>query len=341
MSDPTREGSHALADRVVGVVGPRTTRYVGVGVGAIVGDEEATVGFGRVHTDGPPPDGHTSFQVGSVTKVVTALLLADAHHRREVALDQRLDTLLPGVAKHPLGRPITLVDLASHTAGLPRLPPGLWKQALRHSADPYAHLTRDDLVAALRRRPRRRAGRRPRYSNFGAGVLGQALEVATRRSYGDLVAERVAAPLGLRATGIEVDNTHGPVAQGHDRRGRPVPDWDMAALAGAGALRSTPRDLLRLLRAHLEPDGTPLADAIRTICEPRRRVSGPLRIGMGWHVLGRAHKPPRWWHNGGTGGFFSFVGFDPEARTAVAVLANSARSVDRIGTALLDDLERT
>lgn len=331
---PMRDVDEHLKACIVDVVGPRAGRYVGLAVAAVLADASAVVGFGRVRRDGPVPDDATSFQIGSVTKVVTALLLADAAHRGEVALDQRLDTLLPGTASNPDGPPITLVDLATHTSGLPRLPPGLWRSALRHRDDPYRDLSRDGLVAGLQRPPRRPAGGRPRYSNYGAGVLGHALEVATGRSYGDLVAERITGPLGMPGTGITAA-AGDAVAQGHTRRGRPTPDWDLGALAGAGALRSTPADLLRFLQAQLEPDTTELGEVIRTTHSPRHRVRGPLQVALGWHVMERPDGPPWWWHNGGTGGFFSHVAFDPRAGAAVAVLANSARSVDRLANDLL------
>ena len=333
-----RHADEQLTDRIVDLVGPRADRYVGLAVGAALGEATSCVGFGRTRDGEPSPDADTSFQIGSITKVVTALLLADAAHRGEVALDQRLDTLLPGAASHPDGPPITLVDLATHTAGLPRLPPGLWRTALRHRDDPYRDLTRDDLLAALRRRARRPAGGRPRYSNYGAGVLGNALEVATGHAFGDLVAERVTGPLGMSATGMSTDAGPGPVAWGHTRRGRPTPDWDLAALAGAGALRSTPADLLTFLRAQVLPDTTPLAEVIRTTQEPRHRVRGPLQVALGWHVMEQRDGPPWWWHNGGTGGFSSHVVFEPRTGAAVAVLANSARPVDRIATELLGSL---
>lgn len=333
-----RHTDEQLIDQIVDVVGARTGRYVGLAVGVALGDAIAVVGFGRIRDGGPAPDENTSFQIGSVTKVVTALLLADAADRGEVTLDQRLDTLVPGAASHPDGPPITLVDLATHTAGLPRLPPSLWRTALRHRDDPYRDVTRDDLAAALQRPPRRPTGGRPRYSNYGAGVLGHALEVATGQTFRDLVAERIAGPLGMPATSTTADTSPGPVASGHTRRGRPTPDWDLGALAGAGALRSTPADLLTFLRAQLAPDTTPLADAIRATQEPRHRLRGPLQIALGWHVMERPDGPPRWWHNGGTGGFFSHVAFEPRASAAVAVLANSARPVDRIASDLLGSL---
>lgn len=333
-----RHRDEQLTDRILDVVGARAGRYVGLAVGATLGDATAVVGFGRTRDGGPAPDEDTGFQIGSVTKVVTALLLADAAHRGEVALDQRLDTLLPGTASHPDGPSITLVDLATHTSGLPRLPSGLWRSALRHRDDPYRDLTSDDLVAALQRPSRRPPGGRPRYSNLGPGVLGHALEVATGLTFAELVAQRVTGPLGMSATDVASDAGRVSVASGHTRRGRSTPDWDLGGLAGAGALRSTPADLLTFLRAQLAPEATPLAAAMHTTQEPRHRLRGPMRVALGWLVVERPDGPTWWWHNGGTGGFSSHVAFEPQAGAAVAVLANSARSVDRLATDLLGAL---
>lgn len=307
-------------------------------MGALCAGRRATVGIGRTDDPGRQIDGDTSFQIGSITKVFTALLLADAVVRQEVALDRRLDTLIPGAANHPDGPAITLGDLAMHTAGLSRLPPGLWRQALRNRDNPYARFTTDDLVRCLGRPPRRPASQSSRYSNYGAGVLGEALQRGLHQSYQRLVADRITQPLGMDRTATHRPADGRNIAEGHSRRGRRVPDWQLPALAGAGALRSTTTDVLRFLGAHLEPHASPMADAIKLCTTPRRRVRGPLRIALGWHVLEGRLGPPMWWHNGGTGGFFSFVGFVPESLTAVSVLTNTARSVDRLGMTVLDEL---
>jgi serine-type D-Ala-D-Ala carboxypeptidase/endopeptidase len=268
--------------------------------------------------------------------VFTALLLADAVDRGEVALDQPLTSLFPGAASHPGGRPIQLADLASHTAGLPRLPPGLARMAWRSRHDPYAHFTVDHLQSALAVPPKRPPGGRPRYSNFGAGVLGEALARATGRPYPQLVHERIVEPLGLEDTRVEPDGSEDRLAVGHTRRGRATGDWHLPALAGAGALRSSVRDLLVFLRAHLDPRSTPLEAAVQLVLEERARISRPLAVGLGWHILDRQGGGRWWWHNGGTGGFRSFVGFDPASGRAVAVLANDTRSVDRMGQLMVE-----
>lgn len=315
---------------------------MGLAIGATAGNERVTVGVGRTAQRGDAPDNGTIFQIGSVTKVLTCLLLADAVLRGEVALDQPLATLIPETATHPSGRPITLEDLATHSSGLPRLPPGLARQALRNRQDPYASLTTTQLVAALARTPRRTPGTAVRYSNFGAGMLGEALSRAGGSSYESLVISRIAQPLGMHDTVVHGSaEQHGRRAVGHSRRRRPVPDWQLPAMPAAGALRSTMTDLLALLDAHLRPERSPMASAIRLAIEPRIAAGRRLRVGLGWHVLARKDAADWWWHNGGTGGYFSIVAVDPFNKAAVAVLTNTARSVDRLGMKILDHLTRT
>lgn len=330
-----QDGTH-LAEAIATIVGRRAARHVGLAVGVSVSGVRMTWGTGAAFEGGPMPDGNTSFQVGSVTKVFTALLLADAVRRGEVGLEQPLETIIPDVAKHPRGRPITLLDLATHTSGLPRLPPGLRRQALRNPDDPYTAFSTDHLEAALRRPPPRPPGGRVRYSNYGFGVLGEALCRVAGAGYDALVTDRIAQPLGLSDTATRFDGPDHRRAVGHARAGKPVPDWDMGALAGAGALRSTVVDLLAFLEVHLAAAASSLAAAVELVLPARVTGGRRIEVALGWHIIEQRTAGRCWWHNGGTGGFFSFVGFAPAGDVAVVVLSNTARSVDAVGIALLE-----
>ncbi|MCA1784242.1 MAG: beta-lactamase family protein [Intrasporangiaceae bacterium] len=332
--DPADTRYEELAARLEAATEKVRKRYVGIAVGALADGVKAEVGVGVTRTDGHAVHGQTSFQIGSVTKVFTALVLADAVHRGEVALDQRLDSIIPETASHPDGRPITLADLATHTAGLPRLPPGFQRQTLRNRKDPYAHFGADELIDALGRPPKRPPGR-VRYSNYGAGTLGEALTRALDAPFDELVAERITGPLGMRRTDSKLPSDADNGAEGHVAPGKPVPDWHFTGLAGAGALRSTLTDLLVFLDAHLHPTESPLAAAINLAMPPREQARGPMQTALGWHVRSNRDGTARWMHDGRTSGFASFVGFDPEAQTGVAVLANTSRPVGRLGTNLL------
>jgi CubicO group peptidase (beta-lactamase class C family) len=267
----------------------------------------------------------TIFQVGSVTKVFTALLLADMAERGEVRLSDPAARYLPGA--RDAADPVTLADLATHTSGLPRLPGGLFWSARLSPRDPYARYPESWFLRAARRALRTGSGGSPyAYSNFGYGLLGYLLGRAAGSDYETLVATRVCGPLGLAETTFEVPGLSRDLrAQGHTA-GRPVPDWRMRTLAGAGALYSTAADLARFLRACLAasdgsaPDG-PLAPAIRATLAPRQPVPGG-DIGLAWHHT--RHGDHRIiWHNGMTGGFSAMVALDPDRALGVAALANS------------------
>ncbi len=145
------------------------------------------------------------------------------------------------------------------------------------------------------------------------GLLGHVLALRAGMSYEELVAERITGPLGMTDTSIAVPAEKlAWFAQGHGRRGRPVPHWDLPSLAGAGALRSTALDPLRFLDAQLGSAPPGLAQAIRATHEPRASRRGQS-VGLGWMIMSDRDLPgPILWHDGGTGGFRSIAGFVAE-----------------------------
>jgi D-alanyl-D-alanine-carboxypeptidase/D-alanyl-D-alanine-endopeptidase len=212
---------------------------------------------------------------------------------------------------------------------------------LRDRHNPFAGLSDEDVRQGLARtRLRRRPGERARYSNLGAGLLGQALAAAAGQPYERLDAERVCLPLGMADTVVDpTGDQTARLAVGHTRRGRPVPPFRVPALPGAGALRSTAADMLRFLEANLDPAGTPLAAQLERIQRPRVRMGRGIEMGLGWLIV-RSPEPngPMLWHNGGTSGFRSFAAVLRDRGIAVVVLSNTARSVDRLGLQLVKAL---
>ncbi|MEU4584185.1 serine hydrolase domain-containing protein [Kitasatospora aureofaciens] len=340
-----------LASLVEQTAARLAARHVGVVVAGLAGGALEIHGAGRMGPGGGVPGAHTLFDIGSVTKVFTSLVLARLALDGAVGLDEPLAEVLHGPAAVPVrnGRPITLRHLATHTSGLPRLPRGMALRALLrpNQPDPYAHCTTERILSGLARtRLHSAPGRSFRYSNLGAGLLGMALAHRAGTGYDELVAREVCAPLGLADTCLRPGTEQSErLARGHAPGGRPVPSWDLAALPGMGGLRSTAADLAVLLRAQLaaerEPDA-PLAPAILLTRETRHRVNPFAWAHLGWlgHRLhAQQGRHLQLWHNGGTGGFSSFVAFDPEKQVGVVVLANTRRSVDPAGTALLRRLQ--
>ncbi len=313
--------------RIGDVYAPALRRVPGIVVGVLEDGRERVTALGSMQGQAEPD--RLCWEIGSITKVFTGLLLAEMSLRGEVGLDDPIGDHLPERVARRLpepGRQPRLSDLATHTASFPRLPLPLVRR-VRRSNDPYSSLTEDDVFACLgprTARPRRRT--RPRYSNFGMGLLGHLLARAAGRPYGDLVAERILTPLGLDSTGIGGCGAGVPTVEGF-RKGRPTPPWTFGALAGAGALRSTAGDLLAFCRACIHPPKGPLGAALRLAMTPARGGQGPLGgTGLGWQIrpIPLARRPSETvWHNGGTYGASSFLALDPVREVALVALGTA------------------
>lgn len=284
-------------------------------------------------------DSLTVFEMGSVSKALTGLLLADMVVRGELALDDEVRRYLPHGVRMPAGatRAITLLDLATHRSGLPRLPDNMMPL---DATNPYAAYDTSRLHAFLDSHElRREPGEAYEYTNLGAGLLGHVLALRAGRSFEDLVTERILQPLGM------LDTRHEPtpsmrqrLAVGHTAGGQPTANWQFNSLAGAGGWLSTPADMRRLADAMLQPPAGTLGDAFALAMRAHAETGPPqLRIGLGWHVLQRGDHPVPW-HNGQTGGYFAFIGADAEAGTAVAILAATSRPMDDLAFAILQRL---
>ncbi|MFI6482894.1 serine hydrolase domain-containing protein [Nonomuraea sp. NPDC050663] len=274
---------------------------------------------------GQAADETALFEIGSVTKVFTSLALATAVTRGELTLDTPLNDLLPEARLDG----VTLGQLATHTSGLPRLPKGLLPRAFLPMDDPYARFTRDVLLADL---PQPKESRGFKYSNLGAGLLGLALAEHAGTDYEGLIRKRVTGPLGMGDTVITpTPEQAGRTVSGHTRWGRRRPYWDLAALAGAGGLRSTAADLARFVRHQLDGDA-----AVELTHREHVTVNPRLSMGLAWlRMSAPGGRQTVLWHNGGTGGFRSFMAVVPERRVGVIVLTNSTRSADPAGMKLL------
>ena len=338
-------GPGVLDEAVERIAARHGKRHVGLVVGAVTSaGARFVVPVGRVRApDGPAPRADSLFEIGSVTKVFTALLLAEAVTRGELSLDTPLGDLLPGVdVPSRDGAVITVEHLATHTSGLPNnpmpLPAAVWAQWKARAGDPWEAIDRAALLSALGGMKLRRTPGigRIAYSNLGAGLLGHALvAAAAAHHYGELVRSRICDPLGMADTVLLPDPEQAErEAVGHRRRGRTTAHWEVAGLPGAGALRSTASDMLTFLHAQLRPDDTPLGPAI-ALTHAERRPGQRLGIGLGWLRVPMRGDHVLLWHNGGTGGFRAFAGFVPAAGVGVVALANDLRSVDRVGLDLL------
>jgi len=311
---------------IAGLIDTRIAARAGEGIVIGVIDPAGRRVVARGPAGAKPFDGDTFFEIGSMSKVFTSLLLADMALRGEVSLDDPAAKYLPAGARLPErgGRQITLRDLATHSSGLPRLPDNM---PFANPANPYADYSEAMMLDFLGRyQLTRDIGSQFEYSNLGVGLLGYLLARREGMSYEALLKRRILDPLGMKDTSI----TLGPgqkarFAQGHDAMMLPASPWDLPTLAGAGAIRSTAQDLLTFLSAAIGIRRTALAPAFALMLARRRPgPSSAVDVGLGWMVV----KSPRGeivFHDGGTGGFRTAMAYDPAKRRGVVVLTNAAR----------------
>ena len=297
---------------------------VGMAVGVTEANGDRFVVHGcRDTRSGGPVNEKTLFEIGSITKLFTALLLSDMANQGEVRLDEPVAELLPAGTRVPVrdGKAITLRDLASHYSGLPRVASN--GDRPDSPGGPYAAYGAERLYQFLASHELiRTPGESFEYSNVGAGLLGHALVLRARASsYESLLRARILDPLRMDDSVIAIPSRLAAnVASGHDDSLEPTSDWAFDVLAGTGALRSNLSDLLRFMDAVCDP-GSPIAAMIGPLMTPRDQ--GGLELGKrqpdGAIVLS---KP------GGTGGARGFVICIPEWKRGAVVLSNA--SIDAV-----------
>lgn len=311
---------------------------VGIAVGIINDKGTKPINFGKMNiNESREVDANSLFEIGSITKVFTCLLLADMVLRGEMKLEDPISLYLPKTVKCPTrnGKEITLLDLATHTSGLPRMPTNFNP---KDPKNPFADYSVEQLYEFLSSYTLPRdIGVKYEYSNVGMGLLGHILTLKTKTDYETLVINRICKPLKMNDTRITLTSEQKTrLATGHTNDLKPTPNWDIPTLAGAGALRSTVNDMLKFVAANLGLVKTSLLPAMQKSHQMQRPTgSAGLEIALGWHIL-KKYGATIIWHNGGTGGYRTFIGFDPTKNAGVVVLSNSGWGQDDIGNHILE-----
>ncbi len=310
-------------------------KHAGIVVGFLKDGQETYFSYGKTALkEGSLVDGKSVFEIGSISKVFTTILLADQVLKGEMALDDPISKYLPEGIQVPErdGKVITLKDLATHTSGLPRMPDNFRpvdpnNPFLGYEAEQiYEFLSSYELTRDI--------GASYEYSNFGMGLLGHLLELHSGKSYEDLIIAKFSEPYNMPDTGISFSpEMKERLAKGH-AYGSEVSNWDITGLAGAGAIRSTASDMLKFLAANAGDGDSSLKKAMELTHKVAfKNEETNFEIGLGWHY---ANEGSIVWHNGGTGGYRSFAGFQKDNGTAVVVFTNTNESADDIGLHLLN-----
>lgn len=337
--------SESMESRIMEVVKERVDKYekrFGIVVGIINQEGSKILSYGKLSKDGPEVDGDTVFELCSVTKVFTAILLADMVERGEVGLNDPIDKYLPQSVKVPTrnGEKITLLHLATHTSGLPSTPR---KSSPRDDKPGYVDFSVDQLYDFLSNSTLTgEIGSKYQYSNLGMGLLGHVLSLRAGEPYRTLVIKRICQPLGMKSSRFELS----PALQSRLARGQYL-DGQVAhkhqippLLSGAGGLRSTANDMLKFLAANIGLLKSPLYTAMQKTHTGQKSIKGnKLMSGLAWLVI-REDDLHILFHGGERPGYRSFIGFNPQKKTGVVVLTNSAQIIMDIGFfALTNKLE--
>lgn len=307
-----------------------------IAIGIIDKDGPQYYLFGTKTAGGQPVNEHTIYEIGSISKTFTGILLAQAVLDGQVKTDDPAQKHLPATLTLPTrnGQQITLGHLSDHTSALARMPSNFNP---KDPANPYADYTVDQMYAFLRdyKLPRD-IGSQYEYSNLAQGLLGHILALKAGTSYEALMLSKIANPLGLKETKITFDDKMKQnLAMGYSQ-GAQVSNWDIPTLAGAGAIRSSVHDMLIYLAANMGLKKSKLYPAMQLAHQVRHdKAGGGTRVGLGWHISKGAEGDVIW-HNGGTGGYRTFAGFVKETGKGVVVLTNSNKGADDLGFHLLN-----
>lgn len=317
--------------------------FPGIVVGVYKDGRAYIKGYGTVDKEvSQSPDAETVFQIGSTSKLLTAMLLQRLCDEGIVSMDTTLGQLLAAsMSLSSSVQGVTLRQLVTHTSGFPRIPQSLLDKVTEMAGDddlmldPYSYLGPKDVFDYLASAEDKRKTGQFEYSNYGMGLLAHILEVVMGEDYESMVREKVLLPLGMHHTAISLTpEMKAKLAQGYTAKGLPTRMWSFAALGGAGAYSSTAEDLTTFIQASVAESGL-ASQLLRKMSEPQFKGDA----GTGWmqpsfidrFVGNRAVV----WHNGMVGGYASYLAIDKEAGTGVVVLTNQASATEMLGMMLM------
>lgn len=305
---------------VIGIIDANTTKYYCYGIKSLETEE--------------PVNEHSIFEIGSISKTFTGIMLADMVLKNKMKLDDPLQKYLPEGITAPTrnGETIKLVNMANHTSSLPRMPSNFNPA---NPANPFADYSEKQLYDFLQNYELPRdIGSQYEYSNYAMGLLGYTLASQNNITYEELLAKAITKPLGLDHTGIKLTpNMKKNLALGHSG-GVEVQNWDLTTLAGAGAIRSNAVDMLKFLAVNIGLEKSKLYPAMQLAHKNSRKEGDEPIVGLGWHTM-VFDDLEIIWHNGGTGGYRTFAGFIKGGNKGVVVLSNSNAGADDIGIHIL------
>ncbi|WP_235925517.1 beta-lactamase family protein [Pontibacter burrus] len=257
------------------------------------------------------------FEIGSITKVFTATLLADLIVQKKLKPEDEVNRYFSFPFNN--NTRLSFESLANHTSGLPRMPAN-FEASVDNQANPYKNYDANNLHAYLKDElTLSNTGKKTyAYSNLGSGLLGYSLGLAQKSDYRDMLQKRVFKKYNMRNTFTDRTAAAGKLVTGLDKDGKPTSNWDMSVFAGAGAILSTTEDMATFMTAHFKPSDKVLA----LTRKPTFVVDEKMEVGLGWHIIKMKSGQSLHWHNGGTGGYTSSMILDASQQKGVVILSN-------------------
>lgn len=286
----------------------------------------------------PTSNQNRVFEIGSITKVFTATILASLVEEHKVELAHYINNYYPFSFKD--NSKITFESLANHTSGLPRLPNNL---DLSNEQNPYLNYGEKELEEYLKNLMNIKDvnSNSYSYSNLGAGLLGYTLALSEKSTFQKLLQDRIFEKYGMINSFTSSNNLDHRLVKGLNSNGAIVSNWDFDALFGAGGILSTTEDLVKFAKAQFNSDNIELGLTRRATFT----INSNMKIGLGWHILKLENDHELFWHNGGTAGYSSSISVDTEHKTAVIILSNVSafnpkmKNIDNLGFDLIGTLK--
>ena len=342
---------HAQEDSIRSIVNPylQKNHTNALVVGIIHGNTSRFYRFGSIRPDTSiKPKLNNYFEIGSITKVFTTMILQDQINKGRLKFDKPAASYLPDSLNMPTkaGKAITLKHLATHTAGLPKIDFAYYQteEGQKHQYNPYSAYDKSDLYqfleeVSLKSKP----GKKVHYSNMGMALLGHILEISTGKSYKQLIAQYT-EEMGMPKTATELrprEQKH--YLQGYNNAGLKTPHWDFKIVAPAGAIRSTPKAMMRFAKINLGQIETPYNEALNQAHQPRleikRKNDTTGNMGLGWMISGKEIAGDNMvFHAGGTYGFSAFLGLLKSRNSGVILMANTFGGLSKMGIEILKQI---
>jgi serine-type D-Ala-D-Ala carboxypeptidase/endopeptidase len=306
-----------LTGVVVGIVQPNHTFIRGYG----------TTKAGATIT----PDGSTLFELASIGKLFTTSAMQIAVERHDFNWDDAISTHLSSKVQMPARCKATLRNLATHTSGMPILPMNFVVK-MTDEKNPYKNLSKSDLYDYLKSCEEDAKIGNYGYSNLGMGVLGNILELKYRKKYEDIIKKEICTPLAMHNTTMTLSRIQkAQLAQGYDEEGEPTPVWQDTVLAGAGSFLSNAEDMIKFIQANLDETNSSISPQL-IACH---KLQNNKKTALGWHVENIGVKSIILWHDGGSGGYSSYLAINKESKTGCILLCNDAKDLTELGRMIM------